>query len=394
VKLSMIRSALPASSPVPLALAPLALALVCLALAAGPAVAAPSPFGVGLVEPSYAPGGILSGVFGWIAQQQKAFYTSLTAAIKAMKEDGSAAWWLMGLSFLYGVFHAAGPGHGKAVISSYVLANGETLRRGILLSFASAFAQAVTAVAVIGIASVLLRMTAIAITETTRWFEVGSYAVVALLGVYLVWRKILRPLLTPRRPAALGAQAVVACAHDHDHDHGHSHTHSHSHDHSHSHRHSHGHHHAHAHADGHGHGHAHAHPHTHAHEMGEVCGSCGHVHAPPPSMLTGEFSLTRAWSVIVAIGLRPCTGALVVLVFAISQGLALAGVAATFAMAVGTGLTVSLLAVMAVVAKEVALRSVGGRAAARLHAGIEGFAALVVLLLGTSLLIAAVGWGG
>lgn len=361
MKLPMVRSALPAPSP----LLP-ALALVCLAAAAGSAVAAPSPFGVGLAEPSYAPGGILSGVFGWIAQQQKAFYASLTAAIKAMKEDGSAAWWLMGLSFLYGVFHAAGPGHGKAVISSYVLANGETLRRGILLSFASAFAQAVTAVAVIGIASLLLRMTAIAITETTRWFEVGSYAVVALLGVYLVWRKILRPLLTPRRPVALGAQAVVACTHDHGHDHGHDHH----------------------------HGHAHALPHAHAHETGEVCGSCGHVHAPPPSMLTGEFSLTRAWSVIVAIGLRPCTGALVVLVFAISQGLALAGVAATFAMAVGTGLTVSLLAVLAVVAKDVALRSVGGRAAARLHAGIEGVAALLVFLLGTTLLIAAVGWGG
>lgn len=389
MKLPMIRSALPASSPLPLALA-----LVCLMVAAGSAVAAPSPFGVGLAEPSYAPGGILSGVFGWIAQQQKAFYASLTAAIKAMKDDGSAAWWLMGLSFLYGVFHAAGPGHGKAVISSYVLANGETLRRGILLSFASAFAQAVTAVAVIGIASLLLRMTAIAITETTRWFEVGSYAVVALLGVYLVWRKILRPLLTPRRPVALGAQAVVACTHDHDHDHDHHHGSSHAHSHGHDHSHDHGHHPVHAHVDGHGHGHAHVLLRAHAHDMGEVCGSCGHVHAPPPSMLTGEFSLTRAWSVILAIGLRPCTGALVVLVFAISQGLALAGVAATFAMAVGTGLTVSLLAVLAMVAKDLALRSVGGRAAARLHAGIEGFAALLVFLLGTSLLIAAIGWGG
>lgn len=363
---------------------PVFLALACLVVvAATPALASPSPFGVGLVEPSVAPGGIFSGFFGWIAQQQKAFYASLTTAIKAMKEDGSAGWWLMGLSFLYGVFHAAGPGHGKAVISSYVLANGETLRRGIALSFASAFAQAVTAVVLIGIASVLLRMTSIAITETTRWFEIGSYAAVALLGAFLVWRKILKPMLTPRRPVALGAQAVAACTHDHSHDHDHHH-----------HDHGHGHHdHGHGHHD-HPHGHDHAHHHDHAHEAGEVCGSCGHVHAPPPSMLAGRFTLARAWSVILAIGLRPCTGALVVLVFAISQGLALAGVAATFAMAVGTGLTVSVLAVLAVVAKDVALRSVGGRAAARLHAGIEGFAALVVFLLGTSLLVAALGWGG
>lgn len=361
---------------------PVFLALACLVVvAATPAAASPSPFGVGLVEPSVAPGGIFSGFFGWIAQQQKAFYASLTTAIKAMKEDGSAGWWLMGLSFLYGVFHAAGPGHGKAVISSYVLANGETLRRGIALSFASAFAQAVTAVVLIGIASVLLRMTSIAITETTRWFEIGSYAAVALLGAFLVWRKILKPMLTPRRPVALGAQAVAACTHDHSHDHDHHH-----HDHGHGH-HDHGHH-------DHHHGHDHVHHHDHAHEAGEVCGSCGHVHAPPPSMLAGRFTLARAWSVILAIGLRPCTGALVVLVFAISQGLALAGIAATFAMAVGTGLTVSVLAMLAVVAKDVALRSVGGRAAARLHAGIEGFAALVVFLLGTSLLVAALGWGG
>ena len=111
-------------------------------------------------------------------------------------------------------------------------------------------------------------------------------------------------------------------------------------------------------------------------------------------MLAGDFSLSRAWTVILAVGLRPCAGALVVLVFAISQELAWAGVAATFAMAVGTGLTVSVLATMAVLAKDAAMRTVGGRGAARLHAAIEGFGALVVLVLGSTLLVAALGWGG
>lgn len=111
-------------------------------------------------------------------------------------------------------------------------------------------------------------------------------------------------------------------------------------------------------------------------------------------MLAGDFSLSRAWTVILAVGLRPCTGALVVLVFAISQELAWAGVAATFAMAVGTGLTVSVLATMAVLAKDAAMRTVGGRGAARLHAAIEGSGALVVLALGSTLLVAALGWGG
>ena len=63
---------------------------------------------------------------------------------------------LFGISFLYGVFHAAGPGHGKAVISSYLVANEETWRRGVVLSFASALLQALVAVAIVGIAAVLL----------------------------------------------------------------------------------------------------------------------------------------------------------------------------------------------------------------------------------------------
>ena len=62
--------------------------------------------------------------------------------IRAAKADGSAVWTLFGLSFAYGIFHAAGPGHGKAVISSYMVANGETWRRGVVLSFVSAMMQA------------------------------------------------------------------------------------------------------------------------------------------------------------------------------------------------------------------------------------------------------------
>jgi len=346
--------------------------LALVTLHAGPGAAAPSPFGVGLPEQTLTPSGPLAGFFAWVAAQQSAFYAALTAAIKEMKADGTAGWWLMALSFAYGVFHAAGPGHGKAVISSYVLANGETLKRGIALSFASAFAQAVTAIVLIGVASVLLRMTSIAITETTRWFELGSYFAVMLLGVYLVWRKILRPLIPVRRPAALGAQAVMVTP---DFDHGaqasHAHDHHHHHDHA-----------PHAHA-------AHA---AHAHG-GDVCSSCGHVHAPPPEMLSGPFSLARAWSVILAVGLRPCTGALVVLVFAISQGLMLAGVAATFAMAVGTGMTVSVLAMLAVTAKSAALKVTGAQSAVLVHRVVEGLGAVLVLLLGTSLFVAALGWG-
>ena len=77
-------------------------------------------------------------------------------------------WALLGLSFLYGIFHAAGPGHGKAVISSYVVANDETWRRGVVLSFASALLQAFVAVAFVGIAAWLLNATAATMCDAER----------------------------------------------------------------------------------------------------------------------------------------------------------------------------------------------------------------------------------
>ena len=69
-----------------------------------------------------------SGLFGWLLSKQALFYRELSGLIRAAKSDGTALWGLMGISFAYGIFHAAGPGHGKAVISSYLVANEETWR--------------------------------------------------------------------------------------------------------------------------------------------------------------------------------------------------------------------------------------------------------------------------
>src|SRR5213593_1229066 len=102
----------------------------------------------------------VGGIIGWILARQSEFYREMSSTIRAAKSDGSAVWTLLGISFAYGIFHAAGPGHGKAVISSYLVANEETWRRGIVLSFASALLQAFMAVAIVGIAAVLLGATA------------------------------------------------------------------------------------------------------------------------------------------------------------------------------------------------------------------------------------------
>jgi nickel/cobalt transporter (NicO) family protein len=139
-----------------------------------------SPFG-GLRPPA------AGGIGGWLIAKQAIFYRALAGMIR--KTDGSAFWGLLGISFAYGIFHAAGPGHGKAVISSYLFANEETWRRGITLSFASAIMQSLTAVAIVAIAAILLGATAKLMGDTVRVIEIVSYGLIALLGARLLWVK-------------------------------------------------------------------------------------------------------------------------------------------------------------------------------------------------------------
>src|SRR5690606_14623093 len=106
-----------------------ALTFAVLAVAIAGVAHAQSPLGVGSAEPSFSMSGPLGGFFNWINTYQQGFYRALTGALKAMRDDPWALTGLIGLSFAYGIFHAAGPGHGKAVISSYMIANEVELRR-------------------------------------------------------------------------------------------------------------------------------------------------------------------------------------------------------------------------------------------------------------------------
>src|SRR5258708_5791507 len=205
---------------------------------------------------------------GWLCAKQAEFYRQFSGLIRASKADGTAAWSLMGVSFLYGIFHAAGPGHGKAVISSYLVANEETWVRGVVLSFLSAMMQAIVAVTVVGIAAVLLHASASTMNSAVNWIETLSYTLIILVGARLLWvkgRAFIAALRELGRPsAAVGAAVTPAhAAHDH-HAHGHDH-HVHEHDEHCDHDHDH---HAHAAAPGHDahgdHDHEHSH-HDHSH---------------------------------------------------------------------------------------------------------------------------------
>ena len=236
----------------------------------------------------------------------------MSSTIRAAKSDGSAVWTLLAISFAYGIFHAAGPGHGKAVISSYLVANEETAQRGIALSFASALMQALVAVAIVGVSAWLLNATAKTMCGAERAIEIASYALIAGFGARLVWTKgggFFRALQA-RRPAPAMAMAahmitiiimITAITITRMRTTGHVH-------------------------DEH----------------------CGHSHGPTPDQLAGPGGWRRGFGAIFAVGIRPCSGAILVLVFALAQGLFWAGVAATFVMGLGTAITVATIAVIAV----------------------------------------------
>jgi ABC-type nickel/cobalt efflux system permease component RcnA len=301
---------------------------------------AQTPFG----GPRPAPEPQVGGFVGWLLAKQSEFYREMSATIRAAKSDGSAIWTLLAISFAYGIFHAAGPGHGKAVISSYLVANQETAWRGIVLSFASALMQALVAVVIVAVGAWLLNVTAKTMCGAEKTIEIASYALIALFGARLVWTK------GGAFISALQAQpALAVAAHDH-HDHHHGH-----------------HHHDHDHVDD-----------DHS----------GHSHGPMPDELAGPGGWRRGLAAILTVGIRPCSGAILVLVFSLAQGLFWAGIAATFVMGLGTAITVATIAVVAVFAKDIARRLSEGRdrGGVLVMRGIEFGAAGLVLLFGAGLL--------
>lgn len=346
----------------PLARGLLACAAVVVALSVADAalhhLLAQNPFGA--PRPAQAAEPEASGLVGWLLAKQSEFYRQMSATIRAAKTDGSAVWTLLFISFAYGIFHAAGPGHGKAVIASYLVANRETARRGIALSFASALMQSLVAILIVGISAWVLNATAKTMCRAEGVIEIASYALIALFGLRLVWVKggtFIRAL-----QAAQPVPAIVGVPHQHDHDHHHRRD---AHDH-----------HDHAHAD-------HDHGHDHVHDE-----HCGHSHGPTPSELAGPGGWRRGFAAILTVGIRPCSGAILVLVFALAQGLFWAGIAATFLMGLGTGITVAAIAIVAVSAKDIATRLSAGRdgGGALFMRGIEFAAAGLVLLFGAGLL--------
>jgi len=155
-------------------------------VAAGLAQSGPRPFSVGGGEGG---GGAEGGVTGWLLAEQSHLTHLIAAKVHALHGNPGAAWGLVALGLAYGVFHAAGPGHGKAVIASYMLANERSLKLGGLLALLAALLQAAVAIALVGAAGFIFNATASEMNRTANWLELLSYGGVAAIGLWLVWRK-------------------------------------------------------------------------------------------------------------------------------------------------------------------------------------------------------------
>lgn len=287
-----------------------------------------------------------SRAVAFVAEKQRQFHRELTGALKDLRDRRSAqaAWTLIVVSFLYGLFHAAGPGHGKFVLTTYLLTHENKVARGIGLSAAAAFVQGLTALAIVfGLVALLgwlPRQTEGAVT----WVERFSFALVAAMGAYLAFRALVGLV------HAFGAKTAVAhgCGHD---------------------RHVHGH---------------------HAHEHDVHGPDCGHAHVPGSTVSTSRL---ETLGLVLSIGIRPCSGAILVLAFANVFGLPWAGAGAVLAMSAGTAIAVAALALLAVNARRLAASLVDVDSPL-LRIGMNGLAlggGGLILVLGVVLLVGSFG---
>ncbi len=315
------------------------------------------PFSVGGGEGG---GGAEGGLVGFLIAEQSRLTHLMAEQVHVLHGDPSALWGLVALGLGYGVFHAAGPGHGKALIASYMMANERSLRRGIVLAVLAALLQATVAVALVGAAALLLNATAAQMNAAAVWLSVASSAGVAAIGLWLSWRKG-RALLAALRLRGARREAVAAAP-----------------------------------AFG---GIAWSPPPRtlsaaayRAAEPGagarsDLC--C----APDAEAVSGPLSWRSAAGTVIAAGARPCSGAILVLVFALAQGVFPAGIAATYAMALGVAVTTGALVWMAVFAKAIAVRFASGEdsRAALVARSFEFAASLALLAFGLLLVIGAGG---
>ena len=285
----------------------------------------------------------------WAAGWQREFQNALAGTLRALRNGEPGALALTtGLCFAYGVVHAVGPGHGKVLIGGYGVGRRVPVLRLSAIAMAAALGQAVTAIAVVGVGILALGWTRTRATGVVEGIMApASAAAIGLIGLWLALRGARRlwrgahgdPPAAARAFAdgdgAHGHAQALGDAHRHGHDHGYGYDHDHDHDHDHD-----------------------AERHHHRHGPDGTCG-CGHRHAPTIDEVRAATGPRDVAALVAGIAIRPCSGALLLLVLTWHMGILAAGIAGTLAMSMGTGAVTVGVAVAAVTARESALLSLG-----------------------------------
>jgi nickel/cobalt transporter (NicO) family protein len=273
----------------------------------------------GALERSY------RGLLLKIAAVQRDLNKDLHAKLKEIETTGSIlpALIVIGLAFLYGVFHAAGPGHGKFIVTSYFLARDGPVSHGIIMSGLIALTQAISAIIIVFVLVFAMGLGRIQVLGYAVTIELVSYALVILLGIYMAW----------------GAFRGKDCDHSH------------------------------GPADSH-----HDHDHHHPDKEG-------------PWYRRGRDMIVAA----VAAGIRPCSGAIILLLFTMANGLYAVGIFGALAMAFGVAITVSAVGLLAIGARRTIIHATDAHGAVQLWIlrGVGMLGALFVVTIGALLFLAA-----
>lgn len=271
--------------------------------------------------------GGFAGLLAWVDAAQRQTQEALAGAVRALRggQPGAMAA-LLGVCFIYGVLHAVGPGHGKALIGAYGVARRVPVLRLSVLALVASLAQAAVAVALVYAGVAVLGLTRDAATGLAEGAvpALGN-ALIAGLGFWLLWRGI----------KGLRRKAEV---HAHDH-------------------------------------------HEHHHDE-----NCGHAHGPTVAQVEGLTGWRDTALLIGGIAMRPCSGALFLLILTWQIGIGAAGVAGAFAMGLGVALVTMAVAVMAVWAREGAFSSLSGGVVARAVPVVEAVAGAVIATVAVVLL--------
>lgn len=273
--------------------------------------------------------GALVGLRLWAEAGARGVQQDMAGAVRAIANGQAGALaGLLAVSFGYGFFHAAGPGHGKLLIGSYGIARRVPLLRLAGLAFVSSLAQATVAVVMVYAFVLVLGWARTRLVDLSdAVFLPMSSLAVAGIGIWLVIRGL------------RGLRRATLDHHDH-------------------------------------------------HDHGPDCG-CGHAHGPTLAEAEAVTDWREAAALVAGIALRPCSGALFLLIVSWQMGIALAGIAGVYAMGLGTALVTVAVAGLSVWARE-GIWAAMPQALSRVAPFIELTVGLVVTAIAGQVLLAAI----